>query len=614
MRLSVYTGLFLGLVLCAGRVAGHAGHDHTPDAHVETVGEVAPRFYAQSDGLEAVLLFPDVGGTGDPTIYLLSKNTNEAISGADVSAEYLSGGEGPITVTPAASPGGYALSGINDLTTTLSLMIEVSKGDLLEILSVDQIFIAEEEAATAASGDARHRYAGNTIFGLPRYLVVGLLAMNALLVMVGLLAFGIWIMSMFRRGKQAPPERKASVRETSGVALILFASTLALIPQRGAAHAGEDHSGASLAESAALTSGTRHFVPIQTQVEADIQTTRVQERVLPKSFRALGRVEVRSDHRAVVTPPVEGRLNAAPLNESTWRVPVVGATVTKGEVMIVVEQILPAGEIVNLTTERAQVEAELRQARQELTLAAQNKERAERLTKVISTQELQETRAQHQIAQDKVTGLQSRLQTLTAALSGSGASVREIPVLAPISGMITDAHATVGEYVTRDKALFTIVNLDEVFVGADVFESDLQAVQGARTARITLEAFPDESFDGTLHAIGQEIDPETRAVHVLFNVKNPDGKLRGGAFANVAINTGDLRPVIIVPKRAILSQDGVRHVLRKVTPEVFAADPVIVSEFRDEVAVIERGLDKDDRIAVTGLYQIRMSPVLGREQ
>lgn len=594
------------------RLPAHAGHDHAPEAPVETVGEVAPRFYGQSDGVEAVLVFPEEG----PRVFLLSRSTNEPVEGASVSAEVLSGAEAKVAVAPGGHPGAYLLNGLGAPQTTTSLMLEISRDDLLEIVSIDNIAVPED-ASVAEGKSAVAPAMTDLLFGLPRYLVVGLIAINVLVAMVFLAMAFYWVVRLVKGPEAADGEGEANRRrelEKSALLLLAVAGLALSFPRSAPAHAGEDHSGAALAASAALTSGTRHFVPVQTQVEGDIRTTRVREMVLPRAFRALGRVEIRSDHRAVVTPPVEGRLVVGSSGQEKRHLPVEGEFVRKGQTLLVVEQILPAAEKVTLTTERAQLEAELRQAEQELNLASQNKERAERLASVIAGRELQETRAQYEIARDRVAGLKRRIETLASALSGTGPSVREVPVIAPISGSISQAHATVGEYVTRDKSLFTIVSLDEVFVGADVFESDLSALQGATRARVTLEAYPDEAFEGTLHAISQEVNPETRAVHVLFSVKNPDQKLRGGAFVNVAIESDERRPVLVVPKDAVLSQDGVRRVLRKVTPEVFAADPVIVSEFREDVAVIERGLKKDDRIAVTGLYQIRMSPTLGAEQ
>jgi len=144
--------LLATLALLPAGAAAHAGHDHAPEAPAETVGEVPPRFYAQTDALEAVLVYSDTGGKTEPTVYLLSKETNRPVEEARVTAEFLSGGEGRIGVTPGETPGSYRLEGLGDVRTTLSLMLEIEKGDLLEIVSVDNVILPEE--SSAASGAA----------------------------------------------------------------------------------------------------------------------------------------------------------------------------------------------------------------------------------------------------------------------------------------------------------------------------------------------------------------------------------------------------------------------------------------------------------------------------
>lgn len=593
----------LTLLLAGGRrVEAHAGHDAIPEAATQAVGDVAPRFYSVSDTLDAVLTFPKSGEAGDPVLYLSTSEKNAPVAGAEIRAEVILPDVRILETTTGPEAGTYELQGL-DAITTHTLSVEVMTGDVMDILTFDNVIVegnindTSDEIAGGAPAPA-------AMLGLPPYLFYALLAVVGVLAVANLLVVLIWITRLLRREKKQPPRGDDALPGRAVLLLFLIpALTNLAFP-----HAGEDHSGASLAASAANTSGSAHFVAIETQFQADVRTTLAVETVLPKSLKALGQVTVRPDFEADVTAPAEGKLKPPPGSE---RILISGATVNKGDVLAVLEQLIPATDKVTLTNEKSQVEAELGQAREELALATTNAARAESLSKIIATQEVEQARANLKIAQDKVRGLTERLATLTESLSGVGASVRDIPILSPITGSIVESHATIGEYVSPEKILFDIVNLDEVFVEANIFESDISLIREATTARITLEAFPNMSFDGTLHSMGQQVNPEQRTLLARFNVMNPEHLLRGGMFANVDIYTTGSTPVVLVPKDALYYQDGIRQVFKKTTPETYVATPITVLGYRGDMAVIGQGLVAGDRVAVSGMYQIRMSPVIG---
>lgn len=580
----------------------HAGHDAIPEAATQAVGDVAPRFYAVSDAYDAVLTFPKAGETGDPVLYLSTSEKNAPVTGAEIRAEVLLPDVRILDTTTGPEAGTYVLQGL-EAETTHTLSVEVMAGDTMDILSFDNV-IVEENADDYADQMAAASLAFETIFGLPPYLFYALVAVVGILAVANLLVVIIWIVRLIRGRKKSKTNSGSDLPNRAALLLLL----LPVLTSVAYPHAGEDHSGGSLAASATNTSGSAHFVAIETQFQADVRTTLAVETVLPKSLKALGQVTVRPDFEADVTAPAEGKLKPPPGSE---RILISGATVNKGDVLAVLEQLIPATDKVTLTNEKSQVEAELGQAREEMALATTNAARAESLSKIIATQEVEQARANLKIAQDKVRGLTQRLATLTNSLSGVGPSVRDIPIVSPITGAIVESHATIGEYVSPEKILFDIVNLDEVFVEANIFESDISLIREATTARITLEAFPNMSFDGTLHSMGQQVNPERRTLLARFNVMNFEHLLRGGMFANVDIYTTGSTPVLLVPKDALYYQDGIRQVFIKTTPETYVATPITVVGYRDDMAVIGQGLAAGDRVAVSGMYQIRMSPVIG---
>ncbi len=598
-RLSLAMLVFVG----AQKVQAHAGHDAIPEAATQAVGDVAPRFYSRSEALDAVLVFPKAGETGDPILYLTTSGENLPVPGAAVVVEVLLPDSRKLDTTTGTEPGTYIVQNLT-ADTTHTLSAEVDTGELFDILTFDNV-IVEPPIEVADSGATFPGAPSAIPWGLPAYLFYALLAVVGIVLLANLLVVIIWL-TRLARGRRNSPGTSTGDSATLGLLLLLMMSSLANV---AFSHAGDDHSGASLGSSGDPVAGASHFVAIQTQFQAGIRTTLTAETVLPKSLKALGQIAIRSDMEADVTPPAEGRLKPPPTGNG--RIPIAGTTVTKGQTLVVLEQLIPASDKATLSSERAQVESELAQARRELELASRDASRADSLQNVISRQEADETRAKFTIAQDKVRGLTARLASLTSSLEGEGSTVRDIPIMAPISGIIAESRATLGEYVSPEKILFTIIDLDQVFVDADIFESDISNVREATSATVTLEAYPNQSFEGNLQTLGQKVNPESRTLLGRFSVDNPSHLLRGGMFATVAIHTGGTSAVLVIPKAALFTQDGVKQVFKKVAPETYVATPVVVSDFRNDMAVIGYGLAAGDRVAVSGLYQIRMSPVIG---
>ena len=577
------------LLVMGGGAYGHAGHDAIPEAATQVVANLAPRFYASSDTFEGVLVFSEPKQLDAPVLFLARTDDGAAVAQADVRAELITPTARKLEVKAGSANGTYVIVGV-DPKTTCSISVEATSAGDTDILAFDNVIVPPP--LVEVHSDALIAPAGGTNKAFPVYLKNALLAVLCVLMVANILVVLSWL-----TGK-----RKAA-------STLLLALFLAGADHKARAHAGDEHDAVALTASAVQSgAGARHFLSIDAQFQADLRTTKAVEIQLPHAYRALGEVTIRPDREADVTPPAEGKL-LPPLGIED-SIPVAGTTVTKGQMLVVLEQVIPAADRVTLSTEKSQIEADLASAQQEQTVAQREKERAEQLTNVIAGKELDRLRADFRIATDRVAGLQKRLSTLTAALQGTGPNVRQIPITSPITGYIAESHATQGEYVTTAKKLFTIVNLEEVFVQADIFESDIAKVSQATTARITVEAYPRQSFYGTLQSFGQQIDPQKRTLRGQFNVKNPDNLLRGGMFASVEIESKDEAPAIVVPKQAVITENGVRQVYKKISPELFVALPVAVAAYRENLAVIAEGLKAGDRVALNGLYQIRMAPIV----
>lgn len=388
----------------------------------------------------------------------------------------------------------------------------------------------------------------------------------------------------------------------------LIASALMAVTSLAQAHEGEDHSGASLAVFAPASSTAPLHVPIETQLLARIETSQARRETVPRTLRVLGRTLVRSEREAIVTAPQEGRLIAT----KDYAIPALGEFVKREQVIAIVEESIATPDLVIIATERARAASELRQAEASLALAQREYDRLFKLAGVATDKDITAARNALEVAKAKRDGFVEQVALLdNASTTGILAQKRRI-IRAPLDGMIARTHVTLGENVSRDKLLFQIVDTSELLVEASVFENDVAAIRAAQRAYLTVEAFPGESFPARIVSRGTTIDERTRALPVLFAVPNSEGRLFGGMFGRVYIETGAEASGIAVPKSAAVDLDGQPVVYVKTGGEQFAARPVrILERLSDRLLLADEGaLEPGDRVVVQGTYQVRMSKPL----
>jgi cobalt-zinc-cadmium efflux system membrane fusion protein len=129
-----------------------------------------------------------------------------------------------------------------------------------------------------------------------------------------------------------------------------------------------------------------------------------------------------------------------------------------------------------------------------------------------------------------------------------------VDVYAPISGVIIEQNVTAGAGVkTLDNSpnLFTIANLDYVWIICDVYENDLPFVRLGDYADVRLNAYPDRVFKGRISNIGAILDSNIRTAKVRLEMKNPD-LMRVGMFVSATFYGQQQERHAVVPKSAIL--------------------------------------------------------------
>ncbi len=129
-----------------------------------------------------------------------------------------------------------------------------------------------------------------------------------------------------------------------------------------------------------------------------------------------------------------------------------------------------------------------------------------------------------------------------------------VDIFAPISGVIIEQNVTNGAGVkTLDNSpnLFTIANLDYVWIICDVYENDFPFVRLGEYADVRLSAYPDKVFKSRISNIGPILDPSIRTAKVRLEMRNP-GLMRIGMFVTATFHGQQQETHAVIPKSAIL--------------------------------------------------------------
>ncbi|MEP0711811.1 efflux RND transporter periplasmic adaptor subunit [Algoriphagus sp.] len=191
----------------------------------------------------------------------------------------------------------------------------------------------------------------------------------------------------------------------------------------------------------------------------------------------------------------------------------------------------------------------------------------------------------------------------------TGKVTDQLPILANVSGYVTEKMVNLGDYVNRGEPIYQIADLSQVWVLFDVYESDLQWVKKGDQIDFTVQSIPGETFSGKLSYIDPMIDPQTRVAKARLEVSNPNLKFKPEMFVSGNVRTkGSFKAnSIVVPKTAVM-WTGKRSVVyvKNVTNQAvtFKLREVTLGPALGEGYVITSGLESGEEIAVNGTFSI----------
>ncbi len=182
---------------------------------------------------------------------------------------------------------------------------------------------------------------------------------------------------------------------------------------------------------------------------------------------------------------------------------------------------------------------------------------------------------------------------------------------APIDGEVVSRNMTsgmevVGQYSQGNAVeLFTIGEMDYVWVVADVFEMDLGRIKKGARVSVRVVTYPNRVFVGQVDWVSGQLDPTTRTAKVRCTIDNKDRALKSEMYATVSISVAE-RKAMAIPRSAMLrlGDQTVVFVETGGAPNGqirFERRPVAVDEDEGgDFLPVTHGLERGEKIVTSG--------------
>lgn len=335
--------------------------------------------------------------------------------------------------------------------------------------------------------------------------------------------------------------------------------------------ASANPSAQSADEMATVPGATVELSP-QEQEAAGVQVSAVQRKKFVSALDAFGRVEEPEQQLSTVSARITGRIDKL-------YVQFTGQTIQRGQ---------PIAKIYS---------PDLNTTAEEYRLALENRKKLNGA----DAQAIEE-------ADDMVQASRRRLelwgitQRQIDQLSQHDPNV-DVTVYSPASGTITERKVTEGQYVNTGDVLYRLADLSQVWIKADVYESQVPQVRVGQAVMITTDALPNRKVHGRVEFVEPTANAQTRTVAVHVHVPNPGMRLRPGMFVR-ALFTTTTADTLVVPRSAVLATGMQKLVYVAKGNGVFEARQVELGAPGEELYPVLAGLTAGERVATNGNFLI----------
>jgi membrane fusion protein, multidrug efflux system len=299
-----------------------------------------------------------------------------------------------------------------------------------------------------------------------------------------------------------------------------------------------------------------------------VETAKVASQSLPNQIETVG--TLRADEAAVIRPEVAGKIEKIHFTE--------GQRVGAGSLLFSLDASL--------------TQADLNEANANLENSRRANARAGELAdkQLVARADLDKAKATLSVDQARAASARTRLE--------------KTQIRAPFEGVVGLREVSAGDYVSAGQSLVDLVRLDPMEVDFRVPEAQLGKMAVGQAVKLSVDAFPSDTFTGEIVAIAPTVDAAGRSVSLRARVPNHDLKLRPGLFARVQIVFGTNPAALMVPEEAIWP-NGEQKMVFRVDGGAVKLVPVTLGTRIPGFVEIVDGLEAGDEVVTSGQQKLQ---------
>lgn len=200
--------------------------------------------------------------------------------------------------------------------------------------------------------------------------------------------------------------------------------------------------------------------------------------------------------------------------------------------------------------------------------------------------------------------VQSKLSQAQSAAEIAKIALEDAKLYSPVSGVVAEKMASVGQNVAPGIPVVRIVDINSVKVAISIPENEVSGFADGMKAAITTQANPGAVYTGRLVEKGINANPLSRSYMVKFHVDNPGGKLLPGMICDVTMDKTSTAHGMILPVSAVLLAADNSNFVWLDSAGVAVKRVVTVSEMLPEGVVIDSGLSGGEKVIVAGMGKV----------
>jgi membrane fusion protein (multidrug efflux system) len=217
------------------------------------------------------------------------------------------------------------------------------------------------------------------------------------------------------------------------------------------------------------------------------------------------------------------------------------------------------------------------------------------------------------ISQAQLDSDNAQLKAAQAQVAAQQALIAEKQIRAPFTGRLGIRQVDLGQFLTSGTAIVSLQQLNPVYVDFHMPQQDFAQIQPGQKVDVSIDAYPNEDFIGTVKALDSNVDQATRSIAVRATLDNSKLLLRPGMFAVVNVSSGTPQNYVTLPQTAI-TYNSYGDTVYMVTKgkDTKGKDALIASQVfvtlgntrGDQVAIIS-GVKPGDEVVVAGQVKLR---------